>query len=75
MQKYKAQIPAALAHAGRGQTRNSKLPEELRLKCLNIVSDQLHGFEPTLVCKKLTTVNGFDLSVENLGSWMIPVDL
>ncbi len=48
LQKYKAQGPAALAHAARGQISNSRLPEELRLKCLNIVSDQLHGFGPTL---------------------------
>jgi hypothetical protein len=27
LQKYKAQGPAALAHAGRGQISNSKLPE------------------------------------------------
>lgn len=46
LQKYKAQGPAALAHAGRGQISNFRLPEELRLKCLNIVSDQLHGFDP-----------------------------
>ena len=68
LQKYKAQGPAALAHAGRGQISNSKLPEELRLKCLNIVSDQLHGFGPTLAHEKLTTVHGFDLSVETLRS-------
>ena len=71
LQKYKAQGPVALAHAGRGQISNSKLPEELRLKCLNIVSDQLHGFGPTLAHEKLTTVHGFDLSVETLRSWMI----
>lgn len=66
LQKYKAQGPAALAHAARGQTSNSRLPEELRLKCLNIVADQLHGFGPTLAHKKLTTVHGFDISVETL---------
>ena len=75
LQKYKAQGPAALAHAGRGQISNSRLPEELRLKCLNIVSDQLHGFGPTLAHEKLTTVHGFDLSVETLRSWMIAADL
>jgi hypothetical protein len=75
LQKYKAQGPAALAHAGRGQISNSKLPEELRLKCLNIVSDQLHGFGPTLAHEKLTTVHGFDLSVETLRSWMIAAAL
>ncbi|WP_171501778.1 ISNCY family transposase [Acinetobacter cumulans] len=75
LQKYKAQGPVALAHAGRGQISNSKLPEELRLKCLNIVSDQLHGFGPTLAHEKLTTVHGFDLSVETLRSWMIAADL
>ncbi|WP_151839484.1 ISNCY family transposase, partial [Acinetobacter junii] len=75
LQKYKAQGPAALAHAGRGQISNSKLPEELRLKCLNIVSDQLYGFGPTLAHEKLTTVHGFDLSVETLRSWMIAANL
>ncbi len=75
LQKYKAQGPAALAHAGRGQISNSKLPEELRLKCLNIVSDQLYGFGPTLAHEKLTTVHGFDLSVETLRRWMTANDL
>ncbi|WP_104513596.1 ISNCY family transposase [Acinetobacter indicus] len=75
LQKYKAQGPAALAHAARGQISNSRLPEELRLKCLNIVSDQLHGFGPTLAHEKLTTVHGFDISVETLRSWMIAADL
>src|SRR5574343_1405414 len=75
LQKYKAQGPAALAHAARGQISNSRLPEELRLKCLNIVSDQLHGFGPTLAHEKLTTVHGFDISVETLLSWMIAADL
>lgn len=66
--------PRCLVHVGRGQISNSKLPEELRLKCLNIVSDQLHGFGPTLAYEKLTTVHGFDLSVETLRSWMIAAD-
>jgi hypothetical protein len=71
--KLKAQ--AALAHARRGQMSNSKLPEELRLKCLNIVSDQLHGFGPTLAHEKLTTIHGINISVETLRSWMIAADL
>lgn len=75
IQKYKAQGPAALAHAGRGQISNSKLPEELRLKCLNIVADQFHGFGPTLAHEKLTSIHGFNISVETLRSWMIAVNL
>ena len=65
LQKYKAQGPAALAHAARGQTSNSKLPEELRLKCLNMIAEQFHGFGPTLAHEKLTTVHGFDIMDEN----------
>ena len=75
LQKYKAQGPAALAHAARGQTSNSKIPEELRLKCLNLVAEQFHGFGPTLAHEKLTTFHGFDISVETLRSWMIAADL
>ncbi len=62
LQKYKAQGPAALAHAARGQTSNSKIPEELRLKCLNIVSNQFHGFGPTLAHEKLTSIHGIGSS-------------
>ncbi|KWQ05177.1 transposase [Acinetobacter harbinensis] len=75
LQKYKAQGPAALAHAGRGQTSNSRLPEEIRLKCLNLVAEQFHGFGPTLAHEKLTSVYGFNISVETLRSWMIAADL
>ena len=71
LQKYKAQGASALAHSNRGQTSNSKLPEELRLKCLTIVSDQLHGFGPTLAHEKLTTLYGVNISVETLRSWMM----
>ena len=75
LQKYKTQGPTALAHAARGQISNSRLPEELRLKCLNLVAEQFHGFGPTLAHEKLTTVHGFDISVETLRSWMIAADL
>ena len=75
LQKYKAQGPAALAHAARGQTSNAKLPEELRLKCLNLVAEQFHCFGPTLAHEKLTTIHGFDISVETLRSWMIAANL
>ena len=40
LQKYKAQGPVVLTHAGRGRTSNSKLPEELRLKCLNMTGSK-----------------------------------
>ena len=75
LQKYKAQGLAALAHAARGQTSNSKIPEELRLKCLNLVAEQFHGFGLTLAREKLTTVHGFDISLETLRSWIIAADL
>ena len=50
LQKYKTQGPTALAHAARGQISNSRLPEELRLKCLNLVAEQFHGFGPYHGC-------------------------
>ena len=75
LQKYKAEGPVVFAHAGRGRTSNSRLPEEIRLKCLNLVDEQFHGFGPTLAHEKLTTVHGFDISVETLRSWMIAANL
>lgn len=75
LQKYKAQGPTALAHAARGQISNSKIPEEIRLKCLNMIAEQFHGFGPTLAHEKLTSVHGFDISVETLRSWTIAANL
>ena len=75
IQGYKAQGPASLAHASRGQLSNSKLSEELRLQCLTLIAEQLYGFGPTLAHEKLTTVHGFDISVETLRCWMIAADL
>src|SRR5699024_11325752 len=70
IQAYKAHGPAALAHAGRGQSSNSKRSEELRLHCLTIIAEQLYGFGPTLAHEKLSTVHGLDISVETLRCWM-----
>lgn len=75
IQGYKAQGPVALAHTHRGQPSNSKLSEEIRIQCLSIVSEQLYGFGPTLAHEKLTTVHGFNISVETLRCWMIAADL
>jgi len=55
---------AGLAHAGRGQTSNSQLPEELRLKCFNIGADQFHGFGSTLVHGKFTTIPNVNISIK-----------
>ncbi len=75
IQAYKAHGPAALAHAGRGQSSNSKRSEELRLHCLTIIAEQLYGFGPTLAHEKLSTVHGLDISVETLRCWMIAAGL
>ena len=75
IQAYKAHVPAALAHAGRGQSSNSKRSEELRLHCLTIIAEQLYGFGPTLAHEKLSTVHGLDISVETLRCWMIAAGL
>jgi len=46
----------------------------VKTKCLSIIFEHLLGFGPTLAHEKLTTVHGFDLSVETLRS-MIAADL
>jgi hypothetical protein len=63
LQIYNVQV-ATLADAERGQTSNSRLPDELRPKCLNIVVDQFHGFGPTLAHEKLTILPEFNISIE-----------
>ncbi len=77
LQKYKPQGPVVCSPMpGRGRTSNSRLPEEIRLKRLNLVAEQFHWFGTTLAAhEKLTTVHGFKISVETLRSWMIAANL
>jgi len=63
-----------MVHASRGQPGHHRHDDLLKSKCLSIISDQLHGFGPTLAYEKLTTMRGFDFSVETL-RFMIAVDL
>ena len=75
LQKLNQDGVSGMVHASRGQPGHHRHDDLLKSKCLSIISDQLHGFGPTLAHEKLTTVHGFDISVETLRSWMIAADL
>ncbi len=64
-----------MAHASRGQPGHRRHDDLLKSKCLSIISEHLLGFGSTLAHEKLTTIHGFDISVETLRSWMIAANL
>ena len=54
---------------------DQRITQSQAAQLLHISERQIYGFGPTLAHEKLTTVHGFDLSVETLRSWMIAADL
>lgn len=74
LQKLNQDSVSGMVHASRGQPSHHRHDDLLKSKCLSIISDQLHGFVLTLAHEKLTTMHGFDFSVETLRS-MIAADL
>jgi len=74
LQKLNQDSVSGMVHASRGQPDHHRDDNLLKSKWLSIISDQLHGFGPTLAYEKLTTMRGFDFSVETL-RFMIAADL
>ena len=54
---------------------DQRITQSQAAQLLHISERQIYGFGPTLAHEKLTTVHGFDLSVETLRCWMIAADL
>ncbi|TCB48323.1 ISNCY family transposase [Acinetobacter terrestris] len=75
LQKLNQDGVSGLAHASRGQPGYHRHDDLLKSQCLSIISEHLLGFGPTLAHEKLTTVHGFDISVETLRCWMIAANL
>ena len=74
LQKLNQDGVSGMTNASRGQPGHHRHDDLLKSQCLSIISDQLHGFGPTLAYEKLTTMRGFDFSVETL-RFMIAADL
>ncbi len=75
LQKLNQDGVSGMAHASRGQPGHRRHDDLLKSKCLSIISEHLLGFGSTLAHEKLTTIHGFDISVETLRSWMIAANL
>ncbi|MDC5413931.1 hypothetical protein OHW74_18315, partial [Acinetobacter baumannii] len=74
IQGYKVHGSTTLNYASHGQSSNYKLSKELRLKCLTLFAEHLHGFGPTMAHEKLKTAHGFNISVATLRCRMITAE-
>ena len=66
---------SALAHKGRGQTGNHRIPENERRKIENLLIDKYYDFTPTFAAEKLDEIHGMKHDRKTIGAIMITLGL
>lgn len=62
---------AGLAHRGRGQPSNRRIPEKVKAKVLRLYARRYADFGPTLAVEKLAEQAGLLISDETLRRWLL----
>ena len=70
LQRMRAEGDAGLAHRGRGQPSNRRIPEPVKTKVLELYARRYADFGPTLAAEKLAEQHGITLSDETLRLWL-----
>ena len=60
-----------LAHRGRGQPSNRRIPEAVKAKGLKLYAQRYGDFGPTLAAEKLAERHGIAVSAETLRGWLL----
>ncbi len=70
LQRMQAEGDAGLAHRGRGQPSNRRMPAPVKAKVLRLYETRYGDFGPTLAAEKLAEHYGITLSDETLRLWL-----
>ena len=70
LQRMRAEGDAGLAHRGRGQPSNRRMPEPVKATVLRLYETRYGDFGPTLAVEKLAECHGITLSAETLRQWL-----
>jgi hypothetical protein len=70
LQRMRAEGDAGLAHRGRGQPSNRRMPAPVKAKALRLYETRYGDFGPTLAAEKLAERHGLTLSEETLRLWL-----
>ena len=75
MLKFNEHGISGLTHASRGLPGHRRHDDMLKSECLEIISEQLLGFGPTLAHEALSSRFNLNMPVETIRRWMIAAEL
>ena len=71
VKRFRAEGAQGFANKRRNAVSNRRLPEDFRLKVLNLYQENYPDFGPTLFCEKLSELHRIDLSKETVRKWLL----
>ena len=71
VKRFRAEGAQGLTSKRRNFVSNRRLPDDLRLKVLNLYQENYPDFGPTLFCEKLSELHHIDLSKETVRKWLL----
>ncbi len=71
VKRFRAEGAQGLTSKRRNFVSNRRLPDDLRLKVLELYRENYPDFGPTLFCEKLSELHRIDLSKETARKWLL----
>ena len=71
IKRFKAEGAQGLANKRRNSVSNSRLPDDLRLKVLELYQENYPDFGPTFFCEKLSELHRIEISKETARKWLL----
>ena len=71
IKRFKTQGAKGLANKHRNTVSNRKLPDDLRLKVLELYKQNYPDFRPTFFCEKLSELHNIEISKETARKWLL----
>ena len=71
IKRFKTQGAKGLANKHRNTVSNRKLPDDLRLKVLELYKQNYPDFRPTFFCEKLYELHNIEISKETARKWLL----
>ena len=71
IKRFKTQGAKGLTNKHRNTVSNRKLPDDLRLKVLELYKQNYPDFRPTFFCEKLSELHNIEISKETARKWLL----
>ncbi|MDA8272412.1 MAG: hypothetical protein M0Z72_01570 [Deltaproteobacteria bacterium] len=71
VRRFRLEGAKGLANKRRNAVSNRRLPEDLRLKVLELYRENYRDFAPMFFCEKLSERHNIEISKETLRKWLL----